>query len=79
MDGWPKGRFVTTSSERSSPNGRFHLGLVGAGRMGRTHLDVLKTSPGIVIAGVTEPRDEVRDALVNEGLAAFASLDEMLS
>jgi myo-inositol 2-dehydrogenase/D-chiro-inositol 1-dehydrogenase len=87
MDGWPKERFVTTSSEplamvtsppSPSPNGRFHLGLVGAGRMGRTHLGVLENALGIVVAGVVEPRQDVRDALVAEGLDTFATLDEML-
>ena len=38
-----------------SPNGQFRLGLIGAGRMGRTHLEVLDASPGISIAGVAEP------------------------
>jgi len=62
----------------ASPNGLFQLGLVGAGRMGRTHLDVLAASPGIAVAGVAEPRNDVRQALP-DGVQGFASLDGMLS
>jgi myo-inositol 2-dehydrogenase/D-chiro-inositol 1-dehydrogenase len=62
-----------------SPNGRFHLGLVGAGRMGRTHLEALKGSPGIAVVAVTEPQEGVRGALVSQGLPAFATLEEMLA
>jgi myo-inositol 2-dehydrogenase / D-chiro-inositol 1-dehydrogenase len=86
-DGWLKGHFVTTSAEASSvgtgptrrvsPDGRFQLGLVGAGRMGRTHLAVLRGIPGIVVAGVAEPREDVREALRNE-MGVFSGLDEML-
>ncbi len=88
MGGWRKGRFVTTSDRQStmetagprrsvSPNGLFQIGLVGAGRMGRTHLEVLRDSPGIVVAGVVEPLEDVRAALP-AGTKAFAELDEML-
>jgi myo-inositol 2-dehydrogenase/D-chiro-inositol 1-dehydrogenase len=47
--------------------------------MGRTHLDIVRSSPGIAVTGVTEPRDDVRDALEQQGLATFATLDEMLA
>jgi myo-inositol 2-dehydrogenase / D-chiro-inositol 1-dehydrogenase len=62
-----------------SPNGQFRLGLVGAGRMGRTHLDVLRSSHGIAVGGIAEPREDVREALATDGLTAFATLDEMLA
>jgi len=45
--------------------------------MGRTHLDVLGSMPGIVVAGIADPRDDVREALGGER-ASFATLDEML-
>jgi myo-inositol 2-dehydrogenase/D-chiro-inositol 1-dehydrogenase len=47
--------------------------------MGRTHLDALRSSHGIAVAGITEPRDDVREALATDGLTAFATLDEMLA
>jgi len=64
-------------STSASPNGHFQLGLVGAGRMGRTHLEVLEGSPGIAIAGVAEPREDVRAALPAT-VRSFASLPAML-
>jgi myo-inositol 2-dehydrogenase/D-chiro-inositol 1-dehydrogenase len=45
--------------------------------MGSTHLDVLGSVPGIVVAGVTEPREEVRESLGHE-MRVFSSLDAML-
>ena len=59
-------------------NDRFRLGLVGAGRMGKTHLEAIKTSPGISVEGVAEPRQDAREALSHDGVRAFESLEEML-
>lgn len=61
-----------------SPNGHFQLGLVGAGRMGRTHLEVLSDAPGIAIAGVAEPSADVRTSLP-ASIRSFSGLDEMLA
>ncbi len=66
---------LTTSG---SPNGRFRLGLVGAGRMGRTHLEAVDGSPGLTVVGVTEPSEDARAALP-KSLRTFTNLDEMLS
>ncbi len=57
---------------------RFRLGLVGAGRMGRTHLDAIKTLHGVSVEAVAEPREEARAALVHDGVRTFESLEEML-
>ena len=65
------------SSTRESPDGRFRLGLVGAGRMGRTHLGALSGTSGIFVAGVAEPSAEAR-SLLPEGLASFAELDDLI-
>jgi myo-inositol 2-dehydrogenase / D-chiro-inositol 1-dehydrogenase len=57
----------------------FSLGLVGAGRMGRAHLAALGQSGVVSVAAVAEPAPEARAAVAAEGVAAFASLDEMLA
>src|ERR1700733_7112617 len=56
----------------------FRLGLVGAGRMGRTHLRALAASESVAIVAVTEPAPSVRDELAQMGLAAYGELDAML-
>lgn len=63
----------------SSANETFHLGLVGAGRMGRTHLRALGESTDVKVVAVAEPIEGLRDdAVATFALAGFASLDDML-
>jgi myo-inositol 2-dehydrogenase/D-chiro-inositol 1-dehydrogenase len=52
----------------------FRIGLVGAGRMGRTHLAALSGSSEVVVAGVVEPSPS--PALQGP---VFATLDELLA
>jgi len=56
----------------------FRLGLVGAGRMGRTHLRALAASEAVRIVAVTEPVAAIREALEAPGFALHANLDAML-
>lgn len=56
----------------------FRLGLVGAGRMGRTHLRALASSDSVRVVAVTEPVAAVRETLEAPGLAVHADLDAML-
>ena len=56
----------------------FKLGLVGAGRMGRTHLRALVGSETVAITAVTEPALLVRNEFAQAGLAVHATLDAML-
>jgi myo-inositol 2-dehydrogenase/D-chiro-inositol 1-dehydrogenase len=56
----------------------FRLGLVGAGRMGRTHLRALAASESVAIVAVAEPAPSVRDELAQTGLAVHAELGAML-
>lgn len=54
------------------------IALVGAGRMGRVHLDALRRSPAIELAGVVEPYAPTRESLAGERLAVYESVDELL-
>jgi myo-inositol 2-dehydrogenase / D-chiro-inositol 1-dehydrogenase len=56
----------------------FRLGLVGAGRMGRTHLRAIAGSDVIAVAAVAEPSAQTRAGLADAGLPLHASVAEML-
>ncbi|HTZ92017.1 MAG TPA: Gfo/Idh/MocA family oxidoreductase [Streptosporangiaceae bacterium] len=58
---------------------QFRLGLVGAGRMGRTHLDALAGSGSVRIAGVADPSPDSRAAVAEAGVQAHASLPDLLA
>jgi myo-inositol 2-dehydrogenase/D-chiro-inositol 1-dehydrogenase len=58
---------------------QFRLGLVGAGRMGRTHLDALAGSGSVRVAGVADPSPDARAAVTQGGTHAYASLPELLA
>jgi myo-inositol 2-dehydrogenase/D-chiro-inositol 1-dehydrogenase len=70
------GQSAVQPSTRERP---FRLGVVGAGRMGRTHLVALSSSPGIDIVGVSEPNDLVRRQLRLQGLTTHADLEALLA
>jgi myo-inositol 2-dehydrogenase / D-chiro-inositol 1-dehydrogenase len=53
------------------------IGLVGAGRMGRTHLAAISESTEVTISGVAEPNPAARAKIAR--VPTFASLDELLS
>ena len=57
----------------------FRLGLVGAGRMGQTHLRALSASTDVSIVAVAEPVDALRSSVVtNFGLQGYPSLEDLL-
>src|SRR5208337_4707616 len=56
----------------------FRLGLVGAGRMGRTHVRALAGSETVAIVAVTDPAPAARAELAQSGLAVHTGLDAML-
>ena len=57
----------------------FRLGLVGAGRMGSTHLRALSSSSDVAVVAVAEPVDGLREAaMAGHGLRGYDSLDAML-
>lgn len=58
----------------------FRFGLVGAGRMGRTHLRALASSNVVEVVAVAELDDAARKtAATAHGLKGYATLDELLS
>ena len=56
----------------------FRLGLLGAGRMGRTHLAAIAASATVDIVALADPAPAAR-ALTTAGLAVHADLDAMLA
>jgi len=57
----------------------FRLGLVGAGRMGRTHLRALHHVEDVRVVAVAEPVEALRDAAVADfGVVGYSSLAELL-
>jgi myo-inositol 2-dehydrogenase/D-chiro-inositol 1-dehydrogenase len=58
---------------------RVAIGLVGAGRMGRVHLQVLQRSELIELAGVVEPVVAIREALAAEQVAAYEDARGLLA
>ncbi len=56
----------------------FRLGLVGAGRMGRTHMRALADSDSVRITAITEPAAGASQQLAQAALPVYAKLDAML-
>ena len=57
----------------------FKLGLVGAGRMGMTHLRAVAASEHVRIVAAAEPAANRHHELSQAGLAVHADVDAMLS
>jgi myo-inositol 2-dehydrogenase / D-chiro-inositol 1-dehydrogenase len=55
------------------------VAIVGAGRMGRTHLAALAGSSEVNVAAVVEPVERVRDEVAAGGIGAYATLDALLA
>ncbi len=58
--------------------GPFRLGLIGAGRMGRTHLTSVGASSLVAVTAVAEPDPAARAAIESTGAAVFAGPAELL-
>ena len=56
----------------------FHMGLVGAGRMGRTHMRALADSDVLRVVAVADPLERARAAVEAPGIAVHADLAGML-
>ncbi len=59
--------------------GRFRIGLIGAGRMGRTHLTAIGESSLVAVGAIAEPDPTARAEIAAAGLPVFASVAEMLA
>ena len=57
----------------------FRLGLIGAGRMGRTHMRALATSSVVAITAIAEPSPQVSEMLTQGGVSVHASFAQMLA
>jgi myo-inositol 2-dehydrogenase / D-chiro-inositol 1-dehydrogenase len=56
----------------------FRLGLVGAGRMGRTHMRALEGADHVTISAIAEPVAQSREAVAAAGVPVYASVAELL-
>ena len=56
----------------------FRLGLIGAGRMGQTHLAALKSSTTVAVTAIVEPRAEVASELAANGYRVFADIANLI-
>jgi len=56
----------------------FRMGLVGAGRMGRTHLRALAGSESLRVVAVADPLESARAAIDGPGVSVYADLAAML-
>jgi myo-inositol 2-dehydrogenase/D-chiro-inositol 1-dehydrogenase len=57
----------------------FRLGLVGAGRMGRTHLRALASSEAVRVVAIADPSEAARASVAAPGVSTHANVDAMIS
>ena len=57
---------------------KLKIGLVGAGRMGRFHLEKLKLHPEVEISGVFDKNPNLKENLNLSEIRAFSSLEELV-
>lgn len=67
------------SNGHSSRSGRIRLAVVGAGKMGLSHLAILRSHPDLDVVGVCDSVGYVRDILTKyTGLTCYDDFDRML-
>lgn len=59
--------------------GETRLAVVGAGLIGRRHLDAIAQTEDAEIAAVVDPDETARNAALAQGVTHYATLDEMLA
>ena len=57
----------------------FRLGLIGGGRMGRTHLRALEGSDQVMVVAVAEPFEAAAAQLREQGLPVYPTVEEMFA
>src|SRR5215813_10916982 len=65
-------------SEGSDMPPSFRLGLIGAGRMGRTHLRAFAGSELVAVTAIAEPSERARRAVESSGAALYPGIGPML-
>ena len=55
------------------------IGVIGAGLIGRTHIDRALKQPGIELVGIADPSEEGRRIAQSVNVPWFADYDEMIS
>jgi myo-inositol 2-dehydrogenase / D-chiro-inositol 1-dehydrogenase len=60
-------------------SGAFRFGVIGGGRMGRTHLRGLEGSADVTVVAVTEPAEVAAASLRDQGLAVFPTAEQMFA
>lgn len=65
--------------DATRPEGGFRLGLIGAGRMGRTHLQAIAASQTVRVTGVVDSDPGTRTVVEAAGIRAYPSLGELLA
>jgi myo-inositol 2-dehydrogenase/D-chiro-inositol 1-dehydrogenase len=55
------------------------VALIGAGRMGQVHLEALRSSETIEVAGVVEPYGPTRVQLAADGVPVYETVDDLLA
>lgn len=61
------------------PQKELRVGIVGLGRMGRTHLEALDRSGRLHVLAVADPAPEARAFAEDRGLGAFGSIEELVA
>jgi len=56
----------------------FRLGLIGAGRMGRTHMRAFAGSDGVTVTAIAEVSEQARRAVASSGAALYPGIGPML-
>ena len=60
-------------------NGQMCLGIVGYGGMGGWHYNIVKGVDGLIVKGVFDIKPERGEIAREQGLLAYASLEELLA
>jgi myo-inositol 2-dehydrogenase / D-chiro-inositol 1-dehydrogenase len=60
-------------------SGVFRLGLIGAGRMGQTHLRALAASRRVSVTAIVEPLESLRTSRAGPSIDRFATVEELLA
>jgi predicted dehydrogenase len=77
-----KGRCVAGDGYFCTPlmEKRIRIGVLGAGHLGRIHVQQLLHVPAFEVAGVFDPHPEKREAVANEfGVPVFGSMQELIA